>query len=104
MNTPPNAPEEESKRLIDLLRAQVSNAFYTNFERTFTVTILLTIVFIFYYCEHKLSLLGLFFLPIIVSGYFLNTRSTVLGGLMAILIVGFFFMMKPSAFTIEAPT
>src|SRR5438046_1954343 len=103
MEAPPNEPGAALGRFFNTIRSHISDAFYGNFESVFICTILVTILFIFYFCEYKLALLGLFFLPIILSGYFLNTRSAVLGGLMSILVVNFFFIMNPSAFTHEMP-
>src|SRR5262245_3628917 len=84
-------------------KARLSNLLYGNFEMALTLTTLLGVFLIFFASEQKLSALGLFFLPVILSGYFLNTRSSVLSGIVSFFIVLSWYLIKPAFFMHEAP-
>jgi adenylate cyclase len=69
------------------------------FEQVFVLLILLTILLINYYVPYKIAFLNFYFLPVIVAGYFLGPRRSVLGALLCILLVIVYTLLYPQLFT-----
>lgn len=93
--------EENEPRLLPMLTDLYRDRILKNFEGVFVFTILLLIGFILYVCDHRLTFLNLYFLPILLAGYFLNSRSAVLGGVLTMLVVGFIVVENPGSFSPE---
>ena len=91
--------ERPRRPVISRIRAAIS----ANFELVFTLAVLASVMFIYNFCDNKSSVLDLYFVLVVLCGYFLNTRSAVLGSVMAILVVGFFVLLNPSTFADRAP-
>ncbi|MBI4347388.1 MAG: HD domain-containing protein [Elusimicrobia bacterium] len=70
-------------------------------EGVFVFSILLLLGFILYVCDHRLTFLNLYFIPILLAGYFLSARSAVLGGVLTMLVVGFIVVEKSESFSQE---
>jgi len=69
-----------------------------NFEQVFVLLILITISYITYYIPFKLAFMNFFFLPVIIAGYFLGIRSSVLGAFLCILFVLIYVIIYPRMF------
>lgn len=63
-----------------------------HFEESLIILILLGILVIVFLVTYKFSFLNFFFLPVILSGYFLGQKRAVLTGIFCILLVIFFLL------------
>lgn len=85
-------------RLLPLLRSLLKKHLLQNFEGFFVLLTFIGIALILYFIDQKLSFLNFYFIPILLAGYFMNTRSAVLGSLLSILVVTFFVVVNPDSF------
>ncbi len=69
-----------------------------HFEFLFVNTILLVTTAILVFLPHKLALLNVYFLSVILTGYFLGKRPAVLGSVLCILVVGIYVVLFPDEF------
>ena len=78
--------------------------FLRYFEQTFVLLTLLVTALINYHplITDKLAFLNFYFLPIILSGYYLGRRKAVLGAFFAVLMVVAYVYYEPDAFMSEA--
>lgn len=74
--------------------------FINNFERILVLSIVGLIILITYSIEFKLVFLNIFYLPIIIAGYFLGKRMAVITALFSIAIVVLFIILKSDSFLI----
>lgn len=79
---------------------RLKDYFKKHFDLFIIIIILLGIVGIAILIHYKLSLLNFFFLPVILSGYFLGKRQGVLTAFLCILLVALylFFLRRPHSF------
>lgn len=75
--------------------------FQRNFEQTFILTILVTVFFINYFIPQKIAFLNFYFLPVILAGYYLGSRRSILGAFFCILLVTIYAILYPQYFTIS---
>jgi HD-GYP domain-containing protein (c-di-GMP phosphodiesterase class II)/class 3 adenylate cyclase len=92
---PPNAPETEQSR-PGMLR--VKGYLVRHFEQTFILLMLTATLFINYIVPQKLAFLNLYFLPIILGGYYLGKRKAALGAVLSILYVLVYVLQSPESF------
>ena len=85
-------------RLLPLLRSFLRDHLLRSFEGFFVLMTFSAIALILYFIDQKLSFLNFYFIPILLAGYFMNTRSAVLGSLLSILVVTFFVVVNPDSF------
>ncbi|MBI3550527.1 MAG: HD domain-containing protein [Elusimicrobia bacterium] len=90
--------EESRRRIVPALKDLLRHSLLANPEGMFVLSTFLIIGFILYFADQRLSFLNLYFIPILLAGYFLNTRSAVLGSLLAVLVVTFILLLKPDTF------
>ena len=69
-----------------------------NFEQAFILIILVTVFLINYYIPQKMAFLNFYFLPIIMAGYYLGLRLTVLGAFLCIILVATYTTLYPHQF------
>jgi HD-GYP domain-containing protein (c-di-GMP phosphodiesterase class II) len=69
-----------------------------HFEFLFVNTILILTTAILFVLPHKLALLNVYFLTVILAGYFLGKRLAVLGSFLCILVVGIYVVLFPEEF------
>ncbi|MGA1845215.1 MAG: HD-GYP domain-containing protein [bacterium] len=72
----------------------------TNFEQVLVLTILVSVALINYYIPQKIAFINFYFLPVIVTGYFLGVRRSVLGAVLCILLVITYSIIYPHLFMI----
>ncbi len=78
---------------------QTLKAFLADhFEFLFVNTILIVTTVILVFLPHKLALLNVYFLSVILAGYFLGKRPAVLGSFLCILVVGIYVALFPDEF------
>lgn len=68
------------------------------FEFLFVNTLLIVTTAILVFLPHKLALLNVYFLTVILAGYFLGKRLAVLGSFLCILVVGVYVVLFPDQF------
>lgn len=73
------------------------------FEFLFVNSVLILTTVILFFLPHKLALLNVYFLAVILAGYFLGKRAAVLGSLLCILVVGIYVYLFAEEF-LEART
>ena len=66
---------------------KIKKFFFEHFELSLIILIFLGILAIAFLVTYKLSFLNFFFLPVILSGYFLGKRQAVLTGIFCVLLV-----------------
>ncbi|MBI5594777.1 MAG: HD domain-containing protein [Elusimicrobia bacterium] len=98
---PAGAVPSRPPRLGELISEVVRDLFSQHFEGLFVIITLLVLGAILHFIDQKLSLLDLYFLPVLVAGVFMDARRAVLGGLLAIAWVSFFVVIDPTAFSQE---
>lgn len=69
-----------------------------NFEQSFVLVCLTTVVLINYYLPQKISFLNFYFLPVIMAGYFMGLKRSVMGAFLCILIVVVYATLNPQLF------
>lgn len=82
----------------------LKNYIVRNFEQFFVLLVLLVTVIINYFIPYKLAFLNLYFLPIILGGYYLGRRQAVLGAFLAVIAVGIFVYIFPGSFIVKSTT
>ncbi|MDY6844666.1 MAG: hypothetical protein SVW57_11295, partial [Thermodesulfobacteriota bacterium] len=83
---------------------QVKAYFMGNFEQTFVLIILISMVVINYFLPYKIAFLNFYYLPILAAGYFLGKKASATGSLLCILVVVIFFLLSPRSFYLENNT
>jgi len=97
------SPEEgdgvpQQFQLLPLLADFVRTRLLSNFEWLFVAATFFGIAASLWLAHEKLAFLNFYFIPVLLAGYFLNTRSAVIGALLSILVVSFFAVMSPDSF------
>ena len=75
-----------------------------NFESAFVLLILVSTVAIVYYLPYKLSFLNFFFIPVLLSSYYLSVRSALLGTMLVFLVVSLYAYLYPDLFMPKTDT
>lgn len=70
----------------------------TNFEAAFVLVILLATVLIAYFIPYKLAFLNFFYIPVLMSSYYLGVRSAILGATFTAIMIGIYAYLYPDAF------
>lgn len=73
-----------------------------NFEQAFVLLILVSVASIVYFVPYKLSFLNFFYLPVLLSAYYLSIRSAVLGTVLTFIMVSIYAYLYPNAFLPES--
>jgi len=71
-----------------------------NFEQVFVLLTLVSVVLINYWLPQKIAIINFYFLPVIVAGYLVGVRLSVLGALFCVLLVAFYAALYPQHFTV----
>ena len=69
-----------------------------NFEQAFVLSILVSVSLITYYIPYKLAFLNMYYIPILLAGYYLGTRAAMLGALLSIILVGIYAFIYTESF------
>ncbi|MBI4133826.1 MAG: adenylate/guanylate cyclase domain-containing protein, partial [Candidatus Terrybacteria bacterium] len=85
-------------RLLSFLQSKARSLLINNFDGVFVSATLLAVGFILHFVDQKISLLNFFFVPTLLAGCLINTRSAVLGALLAAAWVTFFVVLNPQSF------
>ncbi|HSH70667.1 MAG TPA: HD domain-containing protein, partial [Deferrisomatales bacterium] len=71
-----------------------------NFEQVFVLLTLVSVALITYGLPQKIALINFYFLPVIVAGYLVGVRLSVLGAFFCILLVSFHAALYPQHFMV----
>jgi putative nucleotidyltransferase with HDIG domain len=69
-----------------------------NFEGIIILVVLLSVIIISYLIDEKMMMLNFYYLPVLMAGYFIGKRASVLVAAFSILTVAFFALVNFSAF------
>lgn len=72
--------------------------FRENFEQSFVLLVLVSSIIINYFLPYKIAFLNFYYLPIMLLGYFLGKKMSMLGSILCILTVVVFAVMSPESF------
>ncbi len=77
---------------------QIKQYLVDNFEGVFILVILVFVSAIVWFVESKLAFLNFFYLPVLLSSYYLGIRSGVLGAFFTFLVIVIFASIYPERF------
>jgi HD-GYP domain-containing protein (c-di-GMP phosphodiesterase class II) len=77
---------------------RLKNYLVQHFEQAFILLMLGATLFINYLVPQKLAFLNLYFLPVILGGYYLGKRKAALGAVLSILYVLVYVVQSPESF------
>jgi putative nucleotidyltransferase with HDIG domain len=70
-----------------------------NFEDIIILVVLVSVMSISYLVDEKMMMLNFYYLPVLMAGYFIGKRASVLVATFSILAVGFFAVVNSEAFS-----
>ncbi len=70
-----------------------------NFEQVFVLIILGTVFYANYWIPYKIAFLNFYFLPVILAGYYMGPRRSVLGASLCIILVIAYTLVHPDSFS-----
>ncbi|MDA2937124.1 HD domain-containing protein [Acidobacteria bacterium AH-259-A15] len=76
----------------------IKNYLIRNFERTFVLFILISVIAIHYLIPYKLAFLNFYFIPILLGAFYLGVRQGLLGAILCTLLVIIFAYVFPARF------
>jgi HD-GYP domain-containing protein (c-di-GMP phosphodiesterase class II) len=77
---------------------RLKNYLLVNSEQVFVLIILTTIATTNYYIDYKITFINFYFLPVIIAGYFLGSRRSILGAVLCICLVTLYAILYPQTF------
>lgn len=77
---------------------KIKGYFVANFEATFVLMVLLIIALINYYIPYKIAFLDFYYIPVLLSAFYLGLRKTLYGAILCIFLVVIFAYMKPETY------
>ncbi|RPJ82987.1 MAG: response regulator, partial [Deltaproteobacteria bacterium] len=77
---------------------KVKTYFSEKFEHIFVLSILAAVAIINYFIPQKVAFFNFYFLPVILAGYFLGFRKSILGAFLCILLVTGYTIISPDLF------
>ncbi len=99
--SPANVEIEEivrERRLLPMLKQAWEHRIQRHFELGLAGVLLVLIPVVTWFCDDRMALINLYFLPVLLAAYFLDARGAVLGGALSILVVFFYVVLSPEAF------
>jgi HD-GYP domain-containing protein (c-di-GMP phosphodiesterase class II)/class 3 adenylate cyclase len=83
---------------------KLKSYFNSHFEQVFVLMVLLSTVFINHFVDERLAFLNFFFLPVILSAYYLGVRKAVLGAVLTTLLTLVYVIIDPNKFLVRYDT
>ncbi len=81
---------------------RVKAYFSDKFEHIFVLVLLVAVCVINYFIPQKIAFFNFYFLPVILSGYYLGLRKSILGAILCILLVTVYTIIYPHLFIMPA--
>ena len=69
-----------------------------NFEAIFVLTVLVAVALINYFIPHKVAFLDFYYIPVLLSAFYLGKRNTFYGSVLCVFLVVIFIFIKPDSF------
>jgi len=69
-----------------------------NFEAIFVLTVLVAVALINYFIPYKVAFLDFYYIPVLLSAYYLSKRNTFYGSVLCVFLVVIFIFIKPDSF------
>jgi len=76
----------------------LKNHVVRNFEELIILVVLLSVICISYMVDEKMAMLNFYYLPVLLAGYFVGKRASVLVAVFSILTVVFFAILNRAVF------
>jgi len=83
---------------MSVCKHRIKNYLLANSEQVFVLIILATVATTNYYINHKIAFINFYFLPVIIAGYFLGSRRSILGAVFCICLVTLYAILYPQTF------
>ncbi|MCI5222528.1 MAG: HD domain-containing protein [Candidatus Electrothrix sp. AR4] len=80
----------------------IKDVITKNFEAVFVLSLIVSIALTNFFVTQELAFLNFYFLPVIISGYYLGWRRTVLSATLCIVFITLYFLLYPDHFTMES--
>ena len=80
---------------------KIKDYILRNFEQVLVLMILVPVILINYFIPYRIAFLNFYYLPIMVAGYLLGRKASVMGSLLCILLVTIFAILFPRSFSME---
>lgn len=80
---------------------KIKDYILRNFEQVLVLMILVSVILINYFIPYRIAFLNFYYLPIMVAGYLLGRKASVMGSLLCILLVTIFAILSPRSFSME---
>jgi adenylate cyclase len=77
---------------------KIKSYFLKNFEQTFVFVLLVSVALINNFVPYKLAFLNFYFIPVLLTAYYLDVRRALLGAVLCLIMVSFFFYRDPASF------
>jgi len=77
---------------------KLKHLIFVHFEKILVVGLVVAVVVLNYFIVQKFAFLNLFFLPVLVSGYVLGRKATLLVSVLCVLLVVFYALAVPDSF------
>ncbi|TAL18095.1 HD domain-containing protein [bacterium] len=71
-----------------------------NFEQLFVLITLLSVMVITYFLPNKVAFINFFYLPVVLAGYYVGLRFSVLGAFFCVLLVALYTILYPAQFVL----
>ncbi len=81
---------------------RIRDYFSEKFEHLFVLVLLVAVGVIHYFIHQKIAFFNFYFLPVILSGYYLGLRKSILGAILCILLVTAYTIIYPDLFIMPA--
>ncbi len=81
---------------------QIRHIFSNKYEQIFIFSILISVAFINYFIPQKIAFFNIYFLPVILCGYYLGYRQSILGAVLCIIMVTVYTVIDPGKFIMPA--
>ena len=81
---------------------RVKQYLIENFEQSFVLLLLVSVAALNYFIPYKLAFLNFYYIPILLAGYYLSSKKTILGSVFCILLVIIYAYLYPAAFVIKS--
>jgi putative nucleotidyltransferase with HDIG domain len=78
---------------------RIKNYFIRNFEQVTVLIVLLSVICTSYLVGEKMMMLNLYYLPVLMAGYFVGKRASVLSAILSIMTVSLFVVLNTAAFS-----
>jgi len=77
---------------------KIKGYLVANFEAAFVLMVLLNVALVNYYIMYKIAFLDFYYIPVLLSAFYLGLRKTLYGAILCIFLVVFFAYMKPEIY------